>query len=81
MDKQDIKIDKEILDKTTKCNNSFNCLSGVKECLCKVTGSIGYDMLEIKPESAIDCNYHMSLNNTCFCSCPTRNEIYNRYRK
>ena len=74
-----IEIDAEILQKTTYCKQDFRCLSGDERCLCEVKGSIGYDMLEIKPKFAVDCKYHISFGDTFLCTCPTRNVIYKRY--
>ena len=75
-----IEIDAEILQKTTYCKQDFRCLSGDKKRLCEVKGSIGYDMLEIKPKVAIDCKYHISFGDTFLCTCPTRNVIYKHYK-
>ena len=80
MNDKSIQIKEKILQNTTKCNNTFSCLSGDKECLCKVTGSIGFDIKDIKCKLEIDCNYCLSFGNGSLCLCPTRNEIYNRYR-
>jgi hypothetical protein len=79
MDKTGIKIDEEIIKRTTNCELNFSCLSGDKTCMCKVKYFIGFDLLEINPKIVNDCRYHLSFGNTNFCTCPTRNEIYNRY--
>jgi hypothetical protein len=78
--RMNLEIDAEILQRTTYCKHDFRCLSGDKRCWCKVKGSIGYDMLEIKPKFALDCKYHISFGDTFLCTCPARNEIYSRYR-
>ena len=75
-----IKINEEILLRTTRCKYEFCCLSGDKACLCKVTSSVGFDIKVIKPTSKIDCNYLLSHGNGSLCVCPTRNELYNRYK-
>ena len=74
-----IEIDTEILQKTSYCKRDFRCLSGDKRCLCEVKVSIGYDMVEIKPNLVLDCKYHVTFGDTSFCICPTRNEIFKRY--
>lgn len=79
MDKTEIKIDEEIIQRTLKCELDFLCLSGDKTCLCKAKRSIGFDLLEINPKIVNDCGFRVSFGNTYFCNCPTRNEIYNRY--
>jgi hypothetical protein len=80
MEKTEIKIDEKILQRTTSRNHDFRCLSGDKQCLCEVKGSIGADMKDIKPNPEIECKYHPSFGNNNLCLCPTRAEIYNRYR-
>jgi hypothetical protein len=79
MDKPDIKIDEEIIQRTTNCEHDFSCLSGDKICICKANRLIGFDLLEINPKIVNGCRYRMSFGDTCFCNCPTRVELYNRY--
>ena len=55
MDKTNIKIDNAVLEKTTSCEHNFNCLTGDKAYICEVKSSMGYEMLDIKPNFAIDC--------------------------
>jgi len=80
MNDKAIKIAEEILQRTTNCKHDFSCLSGDKQCLCKVTGLIGFDMKNIKPKSEMNCSYRLTYGDKSLCVCPTRNEIYNRYR-
>ena len=80
MDKRDIWIDDAIIRKTTKCKHDFSCLSGDKRHLCDVVVSNGKDIVEIKSKPSLSCSYCMFLDSTSYCHCPTRNEIYNRYR-
>ena len=81
MDKLATKIPEEILQKTTNCEFDFNCLFGDKQCLCEIKASIVNDLLELKPKFDIHCKYRMPFGDTFFCTCPTRNEIYKRYKK
>lgn len=80
MDKADIRVDKAVLHKTTHCMNDFSCLSGEKTCLCDVLASNGEDIIEITPQPSRSCKYRISLETASFCHCPTRVEIYNRYK-
>jgi len=80
MDKTEIKIDKAVLHNTTNCIFDFNCLSGGKTCLCDVVVSNEEDIVEIKSKPSIPCKYCISLDSASYCTCPTRVEIYNRYR-
>ncbi len=82
-------IDEVIKKKTTKCPSNFYCLSG-GECLmcdknkhmCKAERYIRYNGLIVKPSSENGCPYRFVIGNssTC-CYCPTRIEIFMKYRK
>ena len=74
-----IKIDEEIIQNAVYCEYDFRCLSEEKRCLCEVKELFGYAMLVIKPKSAIDCRYRVSIGYTTLCICPARHEIYTRY--
>lgn len=76
----DIEISEDILKSTTKCRYNFSCLNGVKECLCEVRSSNGHDTLFITSSSDRDCIYCAPLKNSYLCFCPTRREIYKRYK-
>ena len=80
MDDTPLKIDEAVIRSTVNCQYSFRCLSGDATCLCEVKDSIKYDMLEVNPKSDIGCCHRISLGKKNFCICPTRVEIYNRYR-
>ena len=80
MNKADRKIDKTVLDKTTRCINDFSCLSEERKCLCDVVASNEEDIVEIKSLPSRSCNYCISLDSARYCHCPTRVEIYNRYK-
>jgi len=80
MDKTNIRLDKAVLHKTTHCINDFSCLSGEKTCLCDVVASNEEDIIEIKAQPARSCRYCIALESASYCHCPTRVEIYNRYK-
>ena len=80
MDDTLLKIDEAVIRSTVNCQYGFRCLSGDTACLCEVKGSTSYDMLEIIPKTDIACSHRISLGKMHFCICPTRVEIYNRYR-
>ena len=80
MDKADIKIDEAILEKTTRCNYAFSCLSGDKSCLCDVIDSNGEGIVAITSRPVLFCGYCRSLEHAFYCFCPTRSEIYHRYK-
>ena len=79
MDKQEIKIDDAVVRKTIKCNSDFSCLLGDKGCLCDVSGFVGHELVEIKSNHSLLCQYHIIFGNNHYCQCPTRCELYYRY--
>ena len=80
MDNLDFKIDESVLNRTFNCKDDFRCLTGNKECLCDVVGSIGSSLLQIKSEFPTHCKYRIPFDSSDYCLCPTRNELYNRYK-
>ena len=79
--KEDIEVSEAILKDTTNCRKCFACLSGETECMCEVIKPArAYNAVVIKPKSIDACKNFFHLDNTIYCLCPTRNEIYNRYR-
>ena len=76
----DLHIDERVLRETTKCANNFRCLSGDKSCFCEGIYSIGSDMIKIPLNPDRLCAYRLSYGYSYFCLCPTRCEIYNRYK-
>jgi len=87
------KIDADILNMTTKCKEDFSCLSGEDKCLCEVEEMIKTNgrIFFIKPKNNIqncnynisnikDCNYNKISWNSFRCFCPTRIELFNRYK-
>ena len=79
MSKTNIKIDEEIIQKTNYCERNFSCLSEEKPCFRKAKHFIWVDLLEIHPNDTKDFIYRVSMSNTCFCQCPTRNELFKKY--
>ena len=78
--KEDIKVSELLLKDTTSCRNSLACLSGETECMCEVIKSVSsYNAVVIKPKSIDSCKNFLHLDNTIYCLCPTRNEIYRCY--
>jgi len=64
----------------TKCDKDFACLSGSVGCMCWVTYASRYRFVEIKPRSDEHCPYLFHYCEGTYCLCPTRNEVYNRYK-
>ncbi len=74
--------------KTTKCPNNFYCLSGweITMCdknrhMCKAVRCLRYNGLIVIPSSENGCPYRSVIDSSTFCNCPTRIEIFFKYRK
>jgi hypothetical protein len=82
MEEKKIKIEvpEEVLQKTTKCNKDFRCLSGQDAHLCRIICCIGHNSYFVKCLSDKDCPYLEPHKKTELCTCPVRNEIYLRYK-
>ena len=80
MNDRALKIDEGVLKKTIKCKKDFSCLSGDKNRLCDVMDSIVSDMVRIALQSDKICSYRLSYGYSYYCLCPTRCEIYKRYK-
>jgi hypothetical protein len=81
-----LKISNETLLETTKCLRDFKCLTAEKGdiCIakCRVEISIANKLLFVKKLHDNDCHYNaMSFGYSNICQCPTRQEIYNLYKK
>ena len=73
-------IEKDILDSTDKCKIGFSCLNGTQECFCLADSLISDKLLFIKSEKINVCDYMTSFGYSYFCNCPTRKEIFRRYK-
>ncbi len=79
--KMDIRIDKEIIEETTECNKNFSCLTKSRRELCEIqitlfSGKVHF----IKCKQNLQCNYKIDFKNESCCFCPTRKEIFNKYK-
>ncbi len=75
------RVDQAALSATEKCKNEYSCLSGSSKCLCCVTDSFDGAVLFVNPPCSNICGYLMSYGYSYVCNCPTRKEIYNKYKK
>ncbi|MGD2144452.1 MAG: hypothetical protein PVF54_08250 [Anaerolineae bacterium] len=71
-------VREKTLQRTDKCWQGYDCLSGNQECLCQVTDSVR-GVLFVERETSDYCPYDMSFGYSHICCCPTRQEIYDRY--
>jgi hypothetical protein len=76
------KIDENVRNNTKKCKKNFECLTNKDYKLCKVVSSIKDDVIFIECKEKRNCNYRMSFGTSSFiCNCPTRKEIYRKFKK
>jgi hypothetical protein len=74
------KIAETTLKRTLSCKKDFCCLTGSREYLCEVVSSVGSSMVQIKAVSQRSCKYYVPFGSASYCVCPTRNELFNRYK-
>ena len=75
-----IEIDEGVVRATTRCNDHFSCLSGDLARLCKVEDCVSDAVYFVKCVEETDCNYKVPFGDGQVCTCPTRKEIYFRYK-
>jgi hypothetical protein len=77
-----IEIPEDILNKTIRCENEFECLSeGWKPC-GTVIRSIEAKLLYLDADliTARFCHYRVLYGGGSYCTCPTAIEIFKRYK-
>ena len=75
----DIVINEETLSETTKCEKDYSCTKGKWGELCNVEDCVNGKVHFIKCANEEYCSYQHSFGYEPTCSCPTRQEIYNKY--
>ena len=73
-------INEETIAKTTDCMNSFACLSNPRQIQCEVESQINDALIFVKCQKNCFCPYKMAFGNFFTCNCPTRMEIYKKYK-
>ena len=74
-------IKQEVLDRTTKCEKGFSCLSERQACPTgRVDDFIQDLILFVDGESQMACPYRILFGDSFICNCPTRQELYRQYR-
>jgi len=75
-----IKIDEDIQRQTTKCTKDFGCLSNEGHELCKVISSIASKVVLTDCADRLPCAYCIRFGTSlAVCTCPVRNELFNRF--
>lgn len=77
-----MKVDTEILKKTVRCQHGFECLvNESSKCLSMVIErNVGGKFLFANCSNNL-CHYHMHFGKSVICTCPTRVEIFSKYKK
>lgn len=76
-----IEVSEETLLKTTFCKNNNLCLHGELHLCCKVVNCVDGKIHFVKPATNCYCNSLINFGSSCFCCCPTRKEIFNKYER
>jgi len=76
----EIEIPGVVLKNTNRCKKNFSCLSCEKKDLCEVQEFVGGEVLFIRSKDDQFCDYMMPFGNRFICGCPTRKEIFRRYK-
>ena len=72
-------INDDTLQNTTKCGKGFACLSSGDGCLAEVESAVGGTLLFVECTDG-SCRYRIHFGHSYVCTCPTRVEIYAKYR-
>ena len=72
-------ISEDTSKNTTQCAKGFYCLYGEGQPFCEVEYAVGDEVIFVECTDGA-CNYWMPFGSASVCNCPTRREIYNRYR-
>ena len=75
----EIIIDEDTLKSTTKCAKDFSCLKGQNE-FCKIEYCVSDTGYFVKCKEHTYCSYKDKFGGSFYCTCPTRKEIYSKYK-
>lgn len=76
-----IEISRDSIDKTTKCDRNFECLQDGDGPSCEISDCISCSVYFVKKISNRYCRYGENFGFDKYCTCPVRQEIYNKYSK
>jgi hypothetical protein len=72
-------IDEKIIEKVTKCEKLFACLSNNKHKYCKISACVDDEICFINDNEMKTCNYMEGyFGSVKRCTCPVRIAIYNK---
>jgi hypothetical protein len=73
-------IEDQIVKATKKCEKNFSCLKLDESAMCKVVFCINCKLHGIECKNDTFCAYKLTAEERNFCTCPTRKEIYFKYK-
>jgi len=74
------KISEETINQITRCNNNFKCLNDDSFQICPLENPIEGVYFIRKVNPIHNTNYCLSFGGSYVCGCPTRKELYERYK-
>jgi hypothetical protein len=76
-----MKIDEKTLKETVHCKNKFNCLKKKNHVslIPKVYRNLNESILFVNC-TASTCFYKIDYGKSAICTCPTRKEIYKKFK-
>ncbi|MBA4387945.1 MAG: hypothetical protein C0404_08180 [Verrucomicrobia bacterium] len=65
---------------TTKCTKGFSCLTGQSD-VCEVEACINESVYFVYCLDKGNCSYKKAYGHGHFCTCPTRQELFNKHKR
>ena len=73
-------VSDEIQKATTHCEKGFSCLAGDRKDICTVETCVVEKIYFIKCLNEGYCSYQHQFGSAYFCDCPTRKDLFNKYK-
>jgi len=73
-------ISQETINQTRQCTFAFQCLNDDGWGLCSVDRKVEGGGVFIHLKKRDNCRYSMFLGDAYVCNCPTRYELFERYK-
>ena len=73
-------VSEKTINETDKCDKNFTCLEEDGKNLCPIEDCVGGKVHFIKCLDSKPCQYKTFFGDGFVCCCPTRKELYNKYK-
>ena len=70
----------DIIAETTKCCFNFQCLNASGKPHCEIVDTHFGNVFFVKCPSNLNCGYATPVGDSKLCVCPTREELYLKYK-